>query len=95
MMKLLLRCAEILFFATLVSFTYWFALDWIMEPLKLHSQTPLLSNYGFAAIIGFNVIWVLLMIGPIKNVHIRIFLTLLVLALSAALLTDMYFIAFK
>ncbi len=51
------------------------------------------NELALTIILGFDIIWVISMIAfPFKNKHIKILITLLVLTISAIILTDLFLI---
>jgi len=79
---------EIVFLAILTPVIYLGATRLLFEPINFHMGYWFFSWLGFFIVLGFDVVWVVLMkLWPLKNIKVKIVLTLLVLTLSASVLT--------
>jgi uncharacterized RDD family membrane protein YckC len=89
--KILFICLEVVCLAILLPLFYWVSVKLLFVPLAKCSDytnpiTALLV--AFIAVVSFDFVWFLLMMLCYRNkTHIKIILTLFVLAFSAAILT--------
>lgn len=90
--KILLIFMEVISLAMSLPLLYWGTLNLILDPIEkayYTSRVPVIPVWGAVAlIIVVNIIWIMLMkLCPKENINIKIVLTLLVLTISAAILS--------
>ena len=79
---------EVVSSAILIPIVYWVACKSLIEPIELYIFEDIPTWLVFFIVLGFDVGWVVIMrLWPLKNMNIKIILTLLVLTLSASVLT--------
>jgi hypothetical protein len=79
---------EVVSLAILLPVVYWFAVKLLIEPIGRYIFEDIPTWLVFFIVLGFDVGWVVIMrLWPLKNMNIKIILTLLVLTLSASVLT--------
>lgn len=62
----------------------------LVGPIEFYLYERVSISRVFCIVLAFDVIWVILMIlWPLKKIHIKVVVTLFVLALSAAVLIDL------
>jgi len=91
--KILLMCLEIISLAIILPIFYWGTLKLVLAPIEDTYYTsradPILPIWGVVVfILAIDAIWIVLMKLCTKDkIHIKVVLTLLVLTLSAAVLS--------
>lgn len=91
--KILLVCLEVVCLAILLPTFYWGTLKLVLAPIENAYYTsrpePILPIWGVVVLIlAIDIIWIVLMkLCPKGTIHIKVVLTLLVLTLSAAILS--------
>lgn len=89
--KLLLICLEVVSLATLIPVFYWGTFKLLFVPLVdvvYYPDRKISTLMAFLIVLGFDVAWIALMrLCPRDKFHVKVVLTLLVLTLSAVILT--------
>ncbi|MBA7663608.1 hypothetical protein ES703_71653 [subsurface metagenome] len=85
---------EIVFLAAATIALYLFGATWVFHHDWGFPWRIIPAKLSALTVLGLDVAWIIAVkkCSRIKNIHIKIILTLLVLTLSAIILTDMYFI---
>lgn len=85
--KLPLNPVEVLFLAVLTPVIFFVATKLLLRPMNSYAPLWFSTPIGFFTVLGFDVLWGISMkLWPFKGVKVKIFLTSLVLALSASVL---------
>jgi hypothetical protein len=85
---LLLRGLQLVSLAILLPLTYWVALKLLIEPIEYYVFEQIPTWLVFFIVGAFDVGWIMAMrMWPLRNINIKIILTLLVLTLSASVLS--------
>ena len=67
---------------------YWAGFRLLFEPINYLMGEWFFTPLGLFAVLGFDVVWIIIIrLWPLRNIHVKIVLTLLVLTLSASVLT--------
>jgi hypothetical protein len=91
--KILLICLEVVSLAIILPIFYWGTLKLVLAPIEDTYYTsranPILPIWGVVVLIlVIDAIWIVLMkLCPRDKIHVKVVLTLLVLTLSAAVLS--------
>jgi len=91
--KILFVCLEVVCLAILLPLFYWGTLKLVLAPIEYTYYSsraePFLPIWGVVVLIlAIDVIWIALMkLCPKDKIHIKVVLTLLVLTVSAAVLS--------
>ena len=85
--KVLSIIAEVIILAILTVGAYFGIMKLLIAPILILGQLTFSLEF-LIGILGIDVIWIsTIKLWPLKNIHIKIFLTLLLLAFSAAVVT--------
>ena len=85
--KRLLISLEVVSLAIAITVIYVGSLILLIDPITLIGDWIFTPSALFI-VLGFDVVWIITMIlWPLKNTHVKVLLTILVLAFSASLLT--------
>lgn len=89
--RMLLICLEVVSLAVIIPMFYWGSFRLLWEPIADTFYDPhgdLAFIVAFLVVVAFDGVWLRLMVlCPKKDIHGKIILTLLVLSLSAAILS--------
>jgi hypothetical protein len=86
--KLLLICIKVIFLAILTAAIYVGSYVLLSGPIDLLISKGVSTLVAFVVILGFDVFWIVLMkLWPLRKIHVKIVLTLIVFAVSASILT--------
>ena len=84
----LLICIEVVCMATLTPIIYVGGYVLLSGPIDLLLSKGISTWSAFFVVLGFDVLWIVLMkLWPLKNIHVKIALTLFVFTVSASILT--------
>jgi len=94
--KVLLIILEVVALAILTIFAFWCSMmlflcppEWLVSTLYFLTGQGFSSNVPLIVLLTFDIIWLAtIKFWPFKNIHIKIILTLLVIAFSAAFITS-------
>jgi ABC-type phosphate/phosphonate transport system permease subunit len=79
--------SEVIILIILAVGLYLGELKLLVDPISIMGDWPFSTQF-FAAVLTFDVIWfVTIRVWPLKNVHVKIILTILVVTFSAAIMT--------
>lgn len=85
--KVIPTTLEIIALLVLATGVYWSALTLLADPISIMGDLPF-SGPFLIIILTFNVIWfATIRFWPVKNIHLKVVLSLLVFAFSAAIAT--------
>lgn len=88
--KILFLCLEIISLAILTPILYLCTTKLLACPIEYYIYGKISIRKVFFIILGFDTVWIITMIiCRVINIHVKIFLTLLVLILSASVLVDL------
>ena len=86
--KFLLICLELIFLAVLTALIYVGSYVLLFGPMDLLISKGISTWVALFVILGFDLVWIIIMkLWPLKNIHVKIVLTLIVFAVSASILT--------
>jgi hypothetical protein len=86
--KLPLSRWEIVCLAILTPIVYWRAMRLLIKPMNEHMGYWFYTALGLLVVLGFDIVWVIMMkLWPLKNAKVKIVLTVLVLTLSASVIS--------
>lgn len=72
----------------LIPIVYAIGVIFLYEPINYFMDDWFFSWRGVLTVLGFDVIWIIIMVlCPLRSIKVKVVLTLLVLALSASVLT--------
>ncbi len=72
----------------LIPIVYWRTTLLLFQPMNLYTPLWFSPQLGLLVIVGFDIMWVILMkLCPLKCTKVKIVLTVLVLTLSASVIT--------
>jgi hypothetical protein len=89
--KILLICLEVISLAIILPIFYWGTFKLLFVPLVdviYYPNRKVSTLVAFFLVLSFDLVWIFLMkLCPKDKMHVKVILTLLVLAFSAAILT--------
>lgn len=89
--KILLICLEVISLIIILPIFYWGAFRLLFVPLVdviYYPNRKISTLAAFFTVLGFDLVWIFLMkLCPKDKIHVKVILTLLVLAFSAVILT--------